>query len=151
MKNTIVIFYSRTGASRLVAEALAQKLGCRTAEVFYPGRGKVGYWEAFKQAMFKRSCDFECDIKARDLSGSGRVIFVFPIWVFTLCAPIRNFMRMHKTHIGNYELIATAGGSGLRTCVKASAEILGAAPQHSVMLRDADIRAGKINLPEWVR
>ena len=150
MKNTIVIYYSRTGASRIVAEAVAKKLGCRVAEVFYPRHEKVKYWEACKQAMFKRVCEIECDADAQNLDSFERVIFVFPIWAFTLCSPIRSFMLSHKAHIKNYELIATAGGSGLRGCVRAATEILGTAPKHSVMLLDANIRAGKIDLPKWI-
>ncbi len=106
-----VVYFTRTGTSRRVAEKLANKLSCDIVEITdnmnwngFFGFIKGGYYSSLNKPV---------DIKlSKDLEAEDEVILVTPLWAGGLAPAARGFLRtvpMEKLH-----LVMTSKGSKLK-------------------------------------
>ena len=119
--NTLVVYYSKTGNAKKVAEVVIGGLGADHAElVFDDGANSIA--------------------GALDPSGYERVILICPVWAFSLAEPMKIFLREYGEAIQSYSLIVTCGLFGLRGCVKYCVKCIGKPPLKSMKIRDKFIR-----------
>ncbi len=106
-----VVYFTRTGTSRRVAEKLANKLSCDTVEITdnmnwngFFGFMKGGYYSSLNKPV---------DIKLSEkLQVGDEVILVTPLWAGGLAPAAREFLKtssMEKLH-----LVVTSNGSKLK-------------------------------------
>ena len=107
----LLIYYSLTGNTRIVAAELGRVLGCERLELTSL-RERTGFWKVncvFDQ-LFDRD-DLPGPVKV-DASQYNPIIIACPIWIHRLASPMRTFLD-HKrlagkdvyvvvTHQGNY-------------------------------------------------
>lgn len=124
---TLVVFFSKTGNTKKVAEELIQKLGCDSAELEYDEKAKKTSGGA-------------------DPSGYEHVVLLCPIWAFSLAEPMKFYLKEHGKSIQSYSLIVTCGGLGLWGCVKNCVKAIGKQPQHSMKIRSKIVIAGDFDI-----
>lgn len=106
-----VVYFSRTGTSKRVAEKLANKLSCDIVEITdnmnwngFLGFMKGGYYSSLNKPV---------DIKlSKKLETGDELILVTPLWAGGLSPAARGFLRtvsMEKLH-----LVVTSNGSQLK-------------------------------------
>ncbi|MDR3209120.1 MAG: hypothetical protein LBT36_00635 [Oscillospiraceae bacterium] len=120
---TLVVYYSKTGNTRRVAEAVIAVLGCDS--------DALAYDEAAKTAR-----------GAREPGAYEHVVLLSPVWAFSLAAPMKLYLAAHKTAIKRYSLIVTCGRMGLTGCVRNCKAALGRAPDAAMKIRARDAAAG---------
>lgn len=101
----LVVFFSRMGYSKKIAYEQADSLGADILEVKTTEKisGTLGFWWCGRFGLNKMSMPIE-EIGA-DLSKYNQVTIVSPIWVFSLCAPIREFCKKAKGKIKNVNYV----------------------------------------------
>lgn len=105
----IVVFFSRMGYTKKIAHEAANKIGTEAEIIELKAKEKVdntsGFWWCGRYGMHKWRMEIE-DINV-DLSKYEKVIIVSPIWVFSICAPIREFCYKYSKDIKKTSYIFT--------------------------------------------
>lgn len=111
-KTRLVVYFSRMGYVKTVAYRVANESGADILEIKSPEKtdGTLGFWWCGRFGMHRWDMPIE-DIPV-DLSAYNEVTVCSPIWVFSLSAPIRSFLRQAKGKINkiNYVLVHYTGG-----------------------------------------
>ena len=106
-----VVFYSRSGYSRKIAEQLATGLGCECLEITdgRDWRGMVG----LIRAGYYSSTGKDVTITVHgSILPDDDVIAVSPVWAGKVMPAIRMFLKDHPRDKVRY--VATSNGTGLR-------------------------------------
>ena len=93
---TLVIYFSRMNYTKKIAYEAANKenayiVGLKTKE---RTKGTLGFWWCGRFGMHKWQMEtFPLDV---DINNYEKIILVTPIWVFRMCAPMRDFVAKNK-------------------------------------------------------
>jgi multimeric flavodoxin WrbA len=103
-----VVYFSRTGTSKKVAEKIADKLSCEIIQIKdnMNWKGIFGYIKA----GFYSSTDREVKIEIQgNLDAADELIVVGPIWAGGVASAVRTFLK--TTLLDKVHLVATSNGS----------------------------------------
>jgi len=144
--HTLIIYYSRTGITRKVAEILKTKLNADIEEINDPTdrKGVFGYLKSGKEATQKTMPGIG-EIKS-NLNSYDLVVIGTPIWAWNISSPIRTFVV--KYMLGSAPQIAvfcTQGGSGSDTAQKTIEELSGKNSRALLSLNTKDVLLGNYN------
>ena len=110
-RNILVVYYSRTGATRKAAEYITKKLGADMEEIIDMKKRSgifcflIGGRDALKRKETKIN-----EIK-KDPSKYDLVIVGSPLWAGNMAPAIRTYLNKYKTDIKSVAFFATLGGS----------------------------------------
>ena len=125
---TLVIFYSRTGTAKKVAEALAEKLACETEEIFdtQDRSGPMGWLYAGRDATLRKLTK----IKPPEKNPADYELAVIgtPIWSFNVSTPIRAYLNEFKNKLPRVAFYCTMDGSGAERAFREMGQIIGKEP-----------------------
>ncbi|MCT4633935.1 MAG: hypothetical protein N4A76_14525 [Firmicutes bacterium] len=146
MTEDLIIFYSRTGSTRTVAEKLKELLDCDIIEITdkKPRRGFLKAIGCSIDAIKKNLTDIEYNKK--DLKKYNRIFIMTPIWASNIPPAIRTFLTLEKSDILNYKLILTYKGSDINKPIKEISEILDTYPSNTFDIIHKDIKSGSFML-----
>jgi len=141
-KKVLIVYYSRTGTAKIVAEELGKRLGCDVDRITYAaGDNKQNALLACIEAFFKKMCEIKGD--DREARKYARVIVVSPVWAFSLATPARSYLKKHAANIASFSLICAFEGSG--DPAKDAAAAAGKQPAHTATLLKSQIMEGKVD------
>lgn len=108
----LVVFYSRTGTTKRVGEALAGMLACDSEELVDTQKrsGPLGLMTAGRDARAKKLttlADIRHDPALYDL-----VILGTPIWAYTLSSAMRTYITTNKSKFKRVAFFCTQGTQG---------------------------------------
>ena len=108
---SLVVYYSRTGNTRKIAEKISSTLDCEIEEIFDTKKrnGPIGYMGAAKDAKTKKLTKLK-DIK-NDPAAYDRVIIGTPIWAWTISTPIRTYLTNNNKKLRSVAFFCTHGGN----------------------------------------
>jgi NADPH-dependent FMN reductase len=142
MNNTLVVFHSRTGHTRRVAKALAERLNADLDEIVVHQRrdGPIGYVRCALEGL--SGCAASVRATKHDPSRYGLVVIGTPIWFWSLSSPVRAWAQ--SRHLGNAKLafFCTMGGSGAEHAFEQLESVCGRAPQATLALSEAQLASG---------
>lgn len=106
---TLVVYYSRTGRTKKVAEAIAQKLQCDIEEILDTKKrtGLIGFLRSGRHSMKKKLTVLK-PIK-NDPALYDLVLIGTPIWADSISTPIRTYLCEQKDHLKKVGFFATYG------------------------------------------
>ncbi|MFH0936417.1 MAG: flavodoxin [Candidatus Woesearchaeota archaeon] len=109
---TLLVFYSRTGTTKKLAEEISKNLKCDLEEIFDTKNrlGIIGYLKSGHDAMLKKFTKIEKTKK--NPAKYDLVIIGTPIWVYNLCTPIRTYLYENRDNLKKVAFFCTMGGSG---------------------------------------
>ena len=138
---TLIVFYSRTGCTRAVAEKLAPQLGADIEELKEAAdrSGVAGYMLAARDAMLKRPADLLPT--TRLAADYDLVVIGTPVWAFTMCPATRAWLQREAANLRATAFLCTQGGSGAERAMRDMEAIVGKPPVARLVLCDKDIRA----------
>jgi flavodoxin len=107
-----IVYVSRTGHSRALAQEVAAQLGETACEIIdkVDRRGLIGYLRSGRQAMRKMATPI--GDPGVDLAGAGAVILVQPIWASAVVPPLRSWLQAHKQDLAGKKLGLLASNMG---------------------------------------
>jgi flavodoxin len=139
---TLVVYYSRTGVTRTVAQALAGRLRADVEELRdHKNRsGARGWLAACMDAACKRLT--EIDPPTRDAAVYDLVLIGTPVWAFTMAPAVRTYLSRCGPTIRKAAFFCTMGGSGDRKTFAHMTRVLGREPVSTMALLEKDVRSG---------
>lgn len=104
-KARLVVFFSRMGYVKKVALEEADRTGAELYEIKAKEKtdGTLGFWWCGRFGMHRWEMPIETP--EIDLSTYEHVTICSPIWVFSLCSPVRSFCRFAKGKIKEVDYI----------------------------------------------
>eukprot|EP00771_Trimastix_marina_P004036 gnl/Trimastix_PCT/768.p2 GENE.gnl/Trimastix_PCT/768~~gnl/Trimastix_PCT/768.p2 ORF type:complete len:177 (-),score=36.40 gnl/Trimastix_PCT/768:139-669(-) len=147
MSRVLIAFFTRTGNTRKIAQYIQSKLQEQhhhveieeiQAEAKYSGM--TGYIRAGSHAM--RSKESPIAAPQHDPSGFNMIILGGPIWAWTACPPLQQYIRTMRERLGSMPAVffACEGGSGHEKAFTAMTEALGRPPVHTMHFLDKQIK-----------
>jgi len=124
---TLVVYYSKTGTTKVVADTVIEKKGCDFDELKYDKKTKAIEY-------------------LRDPADYEHVILLAPVWGFELAEPMKVYVAKHKVGIKHYDLIVTCGGFGLRGCIKNCLSSIGRLPENALIFRAKRVKQGDFDI-----
>jgi flavodoxin len=114
---TLVVYYSKTGNTRRLAEEIAKQLCC-DIDVIRDKKGRSGVtgWFSGSRDAFRRFLsDIEFD---RDPSGYDLVIVGSPVWSFGIAPAVRTYYTRNIEKFNNVAFFLTGMGLGMKGAFK---------------------------------
>ncbi|MBN2458884.1 NAD(P)H-dependent oxidoreductase [Candidatus Woesearchaeota archaeon] len=114
----LVVFYSRTGITRKVANAIAQELQAELEELVdkKSRKGIMGWLSGGRDAMKKILTELEP--LEKDLSEYEIIVIGTPIWAGNMAPAARTFLSQNRGKLKKVAFFHTRGGSGLEKVEK---------------------------------
>jgi len=106
--DTLLIYYSRTGKTKIVADTLKEKLDIDTFEIeeLKDRSGTWGYITAAYDAFLHNHSPIEP--QKIDMTGYNNIIVASPIWSWNLCTPIHTLFEKNRFDGKKIVLVTTA-------------------------------------------
>ena len=132
--NGLIIYFSRTGRTRKVAEAIQEATGFDLEEIKEKA-GRVGTLGFLKSGMeSSRRMLPQIMPLAHDPSQYDIVIIGTPIWASNMSSPIRAFITENKNKINQIALFCTGDGVDPEKVFTPISELLGKEPKATLGL-----------------
>jgi flavodoxin len=142
MSRTLIVFHSRSGATRRVAQDLARRLGADLDEVqiVQPLGGLVGYTFCALEAVTGLTPALLPGRK--DPADYDLVVIGTPVWCWSLSSPMRTWFEQHRRIQARVAFFCTMGGAGEERVFAAMAALLGKKPVATLALTDRQAAGG---------
>ncbi|MFH0816187.1 MAG: flavodoxin [Methanobacteriota archaeon] len=107
--NALVVYYSRTGMTKIVAETVRALLQCDAEELkdTKKRKGLVGYMRSGREVMEKGTTTLEPT--SRDPADYDLVIVGTPVWVYTMSTPVKAWLEQNEAKIKKLAVFCTCG------------------------------------------
>ncbi|MBU2025643.1 MAG: flavodoxin [Patescibacteria group bacterium] len=140
---TLVVFYSRTGNTKKVAQKIIQSINSDSEEIFDASNifDSLGYLRYCKEAILKELPRIKKTKK--DPSKYDLVVIGTPIWVYTLSSPIRTYLEKNKNKFKKVAFFCTQGASGAPEAFKEMQRICRQKPLALLTLLTEEVRNKK--------
>jgi len=141
---TLVLYYSRTGNTRTVAEAIARQLGADIEEIHDTSRrlGLRGYLRSGFDAALGRCTGLEPT--RRDPADYDVVVVGTPVWNASVSAPVRTFLAANGRRMKTFAFFATQGGRGAPRAFRQMSDLVGRRPVTTLVLTERTVRHHEI-------
>jgi len=138
---TLVVYHSRSGHTRRLAERLAQRLAADLDEIVteVPHGGPQGYMRCALESMLHLRPVLRA--ARHDPGAYGRVVIGGPVWVWGLSSPVRSWLMQQRHRLPQVAFFCTMGGSGAERVFAAMEEITARRPVATLALTAGDSEA----------
>lgn len=135
----LVIYYSRSGNTKKVAQEIAGALGADLEAIADPAdrSGLLGYLRSGFEAYFRTLA--EIGPAHRDPQAYDLVIIGTPIWDMSLSSPVRSYLHRYQDRLPAVAFFCTCGGSGGERTFGHMARVAGKKPVATLAVRAAEV------------
>jgi len=142
MRKTLIVYHSRTGNTRRVAQALACRLDADVEEIriVQPMGGALGYAFCALEAMAALAPALRPARK--DPAAYDLVVIGTPVWYWSLSSPVRSWLVRRRLTLGRVAFFCTMGSSGAQRVFRTMAALAGRVPVSTLALTDRQIEQG---------
>lgn len=136
----LIVSYSLSGNTRIVATALAKELGADIVELRCNryARGTIGYFRAGFDSWWGNLPQIEP--VSRSPSQYDLVVIAGPIWAWHAATPVRVWLTRERNQLPKVAFLLTHGGAGAETSLLELEQITASAPVARLVVREADIK-----------
>ena len=148
---TLVIYYSRSGNTKRIAEQVATALGADLEAIADPTvrSGLRGYQRSGFQAFFHRTVDI--GPVARDPASYDLVVVGTPIWNVSLSSPVRSYLRRYRASLPAVAFFCTCGGMGMARVFAQMARESRQQPKATLVVREAELATAASAIERFAR
>lgn len=138
---TLVVYFSRTGTTRRVADEIALALDA-DVDVIVERRsrkGIMGYMRSAYEATRKQTVDIAH--AARLPANYDLVIIGTPTWNAAVSSPVRSYLERYASSMHDVALFCTCGGRGGERVIDQMTELT-KHPRATLVVREGDVQSG---------
>jgi flavodoxin len=135
----LIVYFSRTGHTKRLAERLARELGTSSTAITErrSRRGFFGYQRSLIEAVTGRDATID---KLRNQPREHDLVLIgTPIWGWHLSSPVRAFARQHAKALRHVAFFCTMGGSGDRIAFAELQRLVGHRPLATLALTEHEL------------
>ena len=138
----LVVYYSLTGHTKGIAEAIADECGADIEQIKDIKRREgafVMFWSG-REALLKRPGliqPSEIEPAQYDL-----VILGTPVWAWALSSPMRAYITQHSSSLTWVAFFCTEGGSGGKRAFRQMSDLIGKQPVATLEITETDLKTG---------
>lgn len=138
---TLVVFYSRTGNTRTLAQQLARVMDAEIEEITdRVNRGGIlGYLRSGSEGWFGRRT--EILPVSKDPCRFDLVIVGTPVWRVSVSSPVRTYLQDHAAELRQVAFFCTMGGFGSRYVFREMEELCGKTPRATLACSERQLAA----------
>jgi flavodoxin len=146
MKKNLVVYYSRTGNTRILAQWLAEWLDADIEELTEQHERKGRFGDL--RSLFDVMSGHEPLIGApkHDPRHYRRVIVGSPVWADHVASPVRTYLVEHAEKFRQVAFFCTCANSGVHA-LSDMASLCDREPDASLIMTDRQVADGKVGLP----
>lgn len=139
MKDKLVVYFSRDGYTRRMAEHIAGALDadCEPIRERHSRKGIFGYWRSAREAL--RGSAVEIQPLERNPRDYQLVVIGTPVWAGNISSPVRAFVEKYRNDLPRVALFCTQGGSGATKVLRRLASLCGSTPRATTFFNDSEI------------
>jgi len=136
---TLIVYYSRTGNTRKLAQAIAAELGAAVEEIVESKSraGILGWLGAGRDAMLRRTTPIQ-PLKT-DPARFDLVVVGTPVWGWSVTPAVRAFLASHAGRLKSVAFFCTQGGSGYARAFRQMEELSGKKPLATLALLEKEL------------
>jgi flavodoxin len=137
----MVVYYSRTGHTRTIAEAIAAARSADMEEIVATGsrRGLLGWLRSAREAWLKKPAAINA--AKRDPTAYDLVVLGSPVWASSISSPMRAYLVANGAKLKRIALFCTLGGAGGDKTLREMAELCGKEPVATTMVTEQELRS----------
>jgi menaquinone-dependent protoporphyrinogen IX oxidase len=139
----LVVYYSRSGTTRTIAQAIERTLSCDIEEIRDRSdrSGMGGYIRACFDSIRNRPGNI--DSLRHDPGAYDLVIVGTPVWAHSMSAPVRSFLASHGARLKDVAFFCTLGGSGAGSAFAKMQALLGKKPRATCAITAGEVASGR--------
>jgi flavodoxin len=139
VSKTLVVFYSRSGTTRRIAEALSAVLKCDLEEITEP-KPRTGFL-GYIRSLLEGSCKRVSRIlpKKHEVSSYDLVIIGTPVWAWSLSSPVRAYLMATANQLREVAFFCTLGGNGSESAFAQMTAIVGKEPRAACAITQREV------------
>jgi flavodoxin len=152
MPKTLIVYHSRTGYTRRVAQALARRLSADLEDIHIvqPLDGVLGYAMCAIEAIAGLAPALRP--ARRDLATYDLVVIGTPVWFWSLSSPVRSWLEANPLRGKRFAFFCTMGSAGAACVFATMQQLAGSKPVATLALADAEVGAlAEAKLDSFVR
>jgi flavodoxin len=136
----LVVYYSRTGVTQRLGDAIAEVLGARHEAIVdrKDRSGPLGFMSGGKDALLGKATGIE-PIK-NDPAQYDLVLIGTPVWAGTVTPAVRSYLAAEADRLPQVAFFLTTNKTGTEKTFEAMAELAGKAPVATLGLRSKQIK-----------
>jgi flavodoxin len=140
---TLIVFFSLTGNTRKIAQAISDELNGTLEEIqdTRNRNGIAGYLLSIMEALFKKRSKIQ-EVK-HDPSAYDLVIIGTPVWAFNISSPVRTYLEQKKNSINAAAFFVTCTASGGKKVLQDMTNLYGKKASALLEIKEEDIKSGK--------
>ena len=145
MSNVLVVYYSRTGGTRQVAQTLADALGADVEEIVDTDarKGFWGYLRSAVGAMLGRPAVIR---EPQKNPAAYRLVLVgTPVWSSAVSTPVLAYLQSRGPLAPHVAFFLTPGGSGAERVFRQMETLCGKRPVAKLALRMIELPVSRCN------
>lgn len=138
----LVVYFSRTGTTQSVAEAIVRATGADIEALREPHsrRGLWGWLRSGYEATYRRAVE---PLPLNHEPTDYDLVFVgSPTWNRALCSPVRGFLHRYGKALPNVALFATCAERGADAVLGEMASLVASKPLAQLAMLESDVRHG---------
>jgi flavodoxin len=138
----LVVFYSRSGNTKKIAESISESLDCDIEEIVDTEKrgGIIGYIKSGYEASRGKLSKIE-DTK-NDVAQYDLVIIGTPVWAGKMAVPVRTYITQNHAKFNNMAFFSTAGGTNFDGTFSDMKEVSGTSPIAEIGIRTKEVQDG---------
>lgn len=139
----LVVYYSRGGTTRKIAEELSKELKCDIEEIQDTANrsGPVGWLSCARQARAAALTKLQ-PIK-NDPSKYDLVIIGTPVWAGHVSTPVRTYIADNKDKLKKVSFLVTENARGDEATIKDMEELSGKTAPDTLIVKTKEIKSGE--------
>jgi menaquinone-dependent protoporphyrinogen IX oxidase len=140
-----IVYFSRTGHTRRVAEEITRRLGGNLLAVTEKKSrlGLTGYSKSLIEALWR--VEPKIELPVFEPMKQRLVVIGTPVWGWRLSSPIRALIKKYQWMSCKVAFFCTMGGSGASQVFHEMTLAVGHEPIATIALKEADIDANRID------
>ena len=140
MKRALIVYHSRTGHTRRVAQALARRLEADIEEIkiVQPMAGWLGYAMCAIESLTALTPALRP--MRRNPADYDLVLIGTPVWFWNVASPVRSWLGTHRLR-RRVAFFCTMGGSGAGRAISTMTRLVGHEPVATMALIESEVDA----------
>lgn len=140
--NILVVYYSNSGNTKSVAEAVAAKCSGDIESIADLKKRQGGF--AYLLAAIGSFLRQETQIKGPEKNPDQYELVVLgtPVWSWNLTPAMRSYIRQQSDNFSRVAFFCTEGGAGEERVFKQMAELCGEQPIATLAIKEQEIKSG---------